>query len=113
PRGSQEADRNVEERLEGSDRQGEFNGQAIRRSWPSARLDRRTYRAGEDVRTGVDLQRPQQERGRRLRVAVEGLRQEPVAKRDMGSGADLARLLVLSFPRGIAGRARRALLVQC
>ena len=74
--------------------------------WTDERIERAKMYA-----VGVDLQRPEQERGRRLRVAVEGLRQEPVAKRDMGSGADLARRLVLSFPRGIAGRARRAILV--
>ena len=54
---------------------------------------------------------PNKKEGEGFDVAVEGLRQEPMAKRDMGSGADLARRLVLSFPRGIAGRARRAVLV--
>jgi hypothetical protein len=71
---SQEADRGAEKRLEGSDRQGELDGQTICRSWRAHRLERRTHRAGEDVRAGLDVQRPEQERGGRLRVDLEELR---------------------------------------
>ena len=63
PGGGQEADRNAEERLEGSDRQCEFNGQAIRRSRRAARLERRPHQTREDAGcVGMDLQRPEQDR---------------------------------------------------
>ena len=51
--------------LDGGDRQGRRDGQAICRSWRAPRLERRTHQAGEDVALALDLQRPERERAAR------------------------------------------------